>query len=122
MTEQITTADLDPAIVERAGEIAAAMQSAVAARPELAVSVYGIAIDALSTGLANDPARILAAGPWLVLIVAAYNYIADGSDPDGVASALIAGQLPGSVDAWSRSSRGSVPIGQLTASHHGVSE
>jgi len=82
-------------MTERARQIANAMQTAVAARPDLAVSIYGIAIDAISNGLANDPERIMASGPWLVLIVAAFNYIADGSDPDGIAATLIRGELPG---------------------------
>jgi hypothetical protein len=88
-------ADLE--LTMRARHVAGSIQAAVAARPELASSIYGVGIDALTTALANDPARVMEAGPWLVLIVACYNYVADGRDPDGIVAGLAAGIIPEGV-------------------------
>lgn len=76
----------------RAVELGDAIQHAVAARPDVAASVVGIGLDALSTGLRNSPESILDMEPWLRLAVDAFNYVRTGaSTPD--LDALRAGDL-----------------------------
>lgn len=49
---------LSPKAIARAAEIAGSIQRAVAARPDLAVSIVGVGLDALSTGLQIGRAHV----------------------------------------------------------------
>jgi hypothetical protein len=63
----------------RAVEIADAIQAAVAARPDVAVSIIGIGLDALSSGLRHDPDSILDMAPWIALAHDVFAYVTDGT-------------------------------------------
>lgn len=82
----------DPAMMARGVEIADAIQRAVAARPDLAVSLYGIGLDALSTRLRHEPAFMLELDPWLRLAVGVYDYVIAGI-PSAPVDRLVAGDL-----------------------------
>lgn len=81
---------IDPAILDRAGKVADAIQAAVSARPDVAVSLYGIGLDALSTKLRTEPGFLDEIEPWVLLGVGIFNYVRTG-DSDESVDALLAG-------------------------------
>ena len=74
-----TVDTLDPAQRSRAVEIADAIQAAIAARPDVAVSVIGLGLDALSSALRNDPDRIIDMAGWVRLASDVFAYVTDGT-------------------------------------------
>jgi hypothetical protein len=84
---------LDDAARDRARAVGDAIQHAVAARPDVAVSPMGMGLDTLSTLLRNSPDVLEDFGPTLALAVDAYNYVVAGVESPGVAG-LLAGDLP----------------------------
>jgi hypothetical protein len=83
---------LDPTQQARAIEVADAIQTAVTARPDIAVSIIGIGLDALSTGLRHDPDSLLDMAPWIALAHDVFAYVTDGTTTDAL-DALRAGDL-----------------------------
>jgi hypothetical protein len=86
-TETLDTVDperLDADQSSRAVEIADAIQAAVSARPDLAASVVGIGLDALSSGLRNDPDSILGMAGWVRLASDVFGYVLTGEATDDV--------------------------------------
>ena len=69
---------LDDDAKARASQVGQAIQTTVAAQPEIAASVMGMGLDALSGLLTSDPDQLLQFAPMLNLAVAAYNYVVTG--------------------------------------------
>ena len=90
--EPIVSATLDTDQRARAVEIADAIQAAVVARPDIAVSIIGIGLDALSSGLRHDPDSILDMAPWIALAHDVFAYVTRG-DTTPPLDALRAGDL-----------------------------
>ena len=70
---------LDPAQAARAVEIGTAIQTAVSARPDVAVSVIGLGLDALSSALRNDPDAIIGMAAWVRLASDVFGYVIEGT-------------------------------------------
>lgn len=94
--ETTDSATLDAEYMDRATAIADAIQRSVSARLDLASSLYGIGLDALSSRLRSDPTFLTELEPWVLLFVGVFNYVRTG-EPDEHADALLAGtfSLPG---------------------------
>ena len=63
----------------RAVEIGDAIQAAVAAQPDLAISAVGLGLDALSSLLRNDPDSALGMASWVRLASDVFGYVIDGT-------------------------------------------
>ena len=74
----------------RAAQIAAAIQTSVSARPDIAVSPMGMGLDALSGLLVSSPDAIVDFGPMLTMAVGAYNYVLTGERSEAL-DAMLAG-------------------------------
>ncbi len=86
------TVELSDEARARAVEIGTAIQRAVAARPDVAVSIIGVGLDALSSGLRSKPESIVDMAPWLNLAVDVFNYVLTAETTDAL-DALRAGDL-----------------------------
>lgn len=86
---------LDDASRVRAKIVGEAIQHAVAKRPDIAVSVVGIGLDAVSSRLITAPDDlVLSIGSWLQLGVNVFNYIVGYGETTEDVTALLAGTLP----------------------------
>ncbi len=71
---------LDDAGRARARAVSDAIQEYVATRPDLASSVVGMGLDAASSAIRSKPDETIdQLGPWLALVVDAFNYITTGA-------------------------------------------
>lgn len=82
------TVPVDESMTARAAAVADAVQRYIAGKPDLAVSVYGIAFDALTTKLRSDPGGLAELEPWLTLAVGIYNYVVAGEGSPAISELL----------------------------------
>jgi len=61
----------------RSREVGEAIQRTVAADPELALSIVGVGLDALSSMMINSPETFMSNRPWVDLIEAIFAYVGD---------------------------------------------
>jgi hypothetical protein len=83
---------LTPTQQARSIEVADAIQRAVSGRPDIAVSIIGIGLDALSSGLRHDPDSLLDMAPWIALAHDVFAYVTEGTTTPAL-RALQAGDL-----------------------------
>lgn len=83
---------LDDAQRARAIHVGNVVQATVSARPDIAVSVIGMGLDALSSALIHNPDAILDMAPWVNLAADVFGYVSDGRTTPEL-DALFAGNL-----------------------------
>ena len=77
----------------RSAEVGWALQRVVARDPDLASSIVGVGVDALSSMLINQPDEIPRMAGWIELINGIRAYVMEGDATDTIAD-LLAGTLP----------------------------